>query len=207
MSTTSAICQHSATYLDVDEVKCWSCNTSITYPARPPGPEDAKDRRRDVRILAGEHRRRDSSPVEVEAEVSQLLCHCCRVMLPENDFYRNNHPTARKRNYRAPRCRGCTAFQLRVKRQLNPEGARQRGKERRARYQAALTPGQREMEKQRRDTTGNASAVRRYQARRAGTPVMVQKAGRLPIHIKPICRVAASCPLREFCTVEGKGLV
>ena len=106
MSSTSAICQHSATYLDVDEVKCWSCNTSLTYPARPPGPEDAKDRRRDVRILAGEHRRRDSSPVEVEAEVSQLLCHCCQKMLPQNDFHVNNHQAAEESELPRPEVPG-----------------------------------------------------------------------------------------------------
>ena len=213
MSTTSAICQHSATYLDVDEVKCWSCNTSLTYPARPPGPEDEKDRRRGVRIAAGEHRRRDEPQaiqevVQAEVvEVSQLLmCHCCREMLAPGDFYRNNSPTARNRGFRAWRCRACTAFRLRVQRQLDPEGTRQRGKERRARYQAALTPGQREMEKQRRDTTGNASAVRRYQARQDGRPVPLQRSGRLSLHIKPVCRVFQTCPLRPYCTAEAKGL-
>ena len=121
MSTASAICQHSATYLDVDEVKCWSCNTSLTYPRRAPGPEDERERRRNTRIAAGEHRRRDSSPVEVEAEVEQLLCHCCRMLLAPGDFYRNNSPRARARGYRAWRCRGCTSFRLRVQRELKPE--------------------------------------------------------------------------------------
>ena len=210
MSTTSAICQHSATYLDVDEVKCWSCNTSLTFPARPPGPEDVKNRRRDVRILAGEHRRRDSSPVEVEAEVSQLLCHCCRVMLPENDFYRNNHPTARNRNYRAPRCRGCTAFRRRVQRQLDPEGTRQRDRARRERYLIALTPEQREPEKQRRGAASskeaNALAQVRSRARQDGRQVPLQRSGRLSLHVKPVCRIYRECPLREFCTTSAKGL-
>ena len=206
MSTTSAICQHSATYLDVDETKCRTCGQSLTYPRRAPSPQDKKDRARDIRLLAGELRRRDELPVEV-VQVSQLLmCHCCQKMLPQNDFHVNNHQAAKNRNYRAPRCRGCIAFRLRVKRQLNPERFRERGKERRARYQAALTPEQRELEKQRRDTTRNAAAVKRYQARRAGTPVMVQKAGRPPIHIKPICRISEGCPLRRFCTIENKGL-
>ena len=206
MSSTSAICQHSATYLDVDEVKCWSCNTSLTYPACPPGPEDAKDRRRDVRILAGEHRRRDSSPVEVETEVSQLLCHCCQKMLPQNDFHVNNHQAAKNRNYRAPRCRGCIAFRLRVKRQLNPEGARQRDQERRKRYLIALTPEQREQEKQRRGAAENALSQVRSRARKSGKQVPLQRAGRAPLHVKPVCRISEGCPLRRYCTIEAKGL-
>ena len=201
-------CEHPAgsRFWDGDESKCRVCGDSVTFPRRVPTAQDARDRRRDARITAGEHRRRDESPVvevqEVEASPSAplLLCHCCKELLPANDFYRNNSQTARNRGYRASRCRGCTSFQLRVRRELNPEGTRQRDRARRERYIGALTPILRELEKQRRDTTRNASAVKRYQARRAGTPVMVQKAGRLPIHIKPICRVAATCPLRTFCT-------
>ena len=84
------VCQHKSVFWDEDEEKCRACGQSLTYPPRAPGLEDLKSRKRDVRIAAGEHRRRDSSPVEVEAEVEQLLCHCCRMLLAPDDFYRNN---------------------------------------------------------------------------------------------------------------------
>ena len=67
------ICSHKSVFWDTDEWRCRTCRKSLTYPPRPPGLEDVKNRKRDVRIAAGEHRRRDSSPVEVEAEVEQLL--------------------------------------------------------------------------------------------------------------------------------------
>ena len=206
MSTTSAICQHSATYLDVDEVKCRACSQSMTYPRRPPGPEDEQGRRRDTRIASGEHRRRDSSPVEVEAEVEQLLCHCCRMLLAPGDFYRNNSPRARHRGYRAWRCKGCTSFRLRVQRELKPEAIRQQGRERRQRMIDDMTPEQREHGRKKTTRKDNASAVKRYQARKSGTPVPLRRAGRTPLYLKQICRISESCPLRRFCSTESKNL-
>ena len=210
MSTTSAICQHSATYLDVDETKCRTCGQSLTYPRRAPGPQDKKDRARDIRLLAGELRRRDELPVEV-VEVSQLLmCHCCREMLAPENFHHRNIPTAAKRQFRSNRCRGCTSFRLRIKRQQDPESTRQRDRARRERYIGAFTPEQRQQEKERRgaaqDTAENRAAQTRRRARKAGIPVMIQTAGRLPTLVKPVCRVAATCPLRSYCTIEGKGV-
>ena len=70
----------------------------------------------------------------------------------------------------------------------------------------AMTPEQREHGREKTSRKDNAAAVKRYQARQTGSPVLRQRPGRAPIHVKPICRVAASCPLRSFCTVEGKGV-
>ena len=186
------------------------CSQSMTFPRRAPGPEDELERRRGTRIAAGE-RHRKLTTVEVEASPPaplMLICHCCRQILPWENFYANNSPTARNRGYRAWRCRRCTSFRLRVRRELDPEGTKRRGREQRARYAAGMTPGQRESEKQRRTKTKEATnaASRRYQARRRGTPVPLQRSGRLPVFIKPICRISEGCPLRRFCTIENKGL-
>ena len=206
------------------------CSQSLTFPARPPGPEDERDRRRDLLAASGE-KRRTLTPVEDQDQVvtqhqdqevlperqdtntqaspsAQLMCHCCREMLPPSDFYANNYPKARNRLFRSWRCRGCTSFRLRVTRQLDPEGTRRRGREQRARHSAGMTPGQREAEKQRREKTRESTnaASRRYQARRRGAPVPLQRQGRLPVFIKPICRISEGCPLRRFCTIENKGL-
>ena len=208
-------CEHpaEATYWDGDEEKCRACGQSLTYPPRHPTAEDEKDRRRDARITAGEHRRRDESPVEVvEASPSAplLLCYCCREMLPPENFYTNNSRTARNRGYRAWRCRPCAAFQLRVRRELNPEGTRQKDRARREQYVGALNPILREQERQRRgaaeNTAGNALAQVRSRARQSGRPVPLQRAGRSPLWVKQICRISEGCPLRPFCSTEAKGL-
>ena len=208
-------CQHKTVFWDEDEWRCRTCSQSLSFPARPPGPEDVKNQKRDTRIASGDKRRKHTPVVEVqEVQASPsaplLLCHCCQKMLPQNDFYRNNHPAAANRNYRAPRCRGCTAFRLRVKRQLNPEGARQRDRARRERYTEALTPILRELDKQRRGAAGNAAenaaAQTRHRARQDGRGVPKQRPGRPSLHIKPICRIYRGCPLREFCTTSAKGL-
>ena len=201
-------CEHPAEsrFWDGDETKCRVCGDSLSFPRRVPTAQDAKDRRRDVRIAAGEQRRRDSSPVEV----SQLLiCHCCRIMLPPENFYTNNSPAARNRGYRAWRCRPCAAFQLRVRRELNPEGTRQRDRARRERYIGALTPILRKLEKQRRgagNAAGNALAQVRSRARQSGKQVPLQRAGRAPLYLKQICRISEGCPLRKFCSTEAKNL-
>ena len=229
MSTTTVTCAHESTYLDIDELKCRTCGQSLTFPPHDPTDAEKKDRRRDIRIVSGEHHR-IYSPVEQgieaqedeaeqEVEVQEvvaeqeveacplLICHCCRAMLPPDSFYANNNPTARNRAFRAWRCRGCTSFQLRVKRQQDPEGFRERDRTRRTRYQESLTPEQKEWETQHRTgREANNAATNRYRARQDGTPVPLQRPGRLPIHVKPICRVFHTCPLRPYCTTEGKGL-
>ena len=216
-NSTQKACEHppASRFWDSDEERCRSCNGSLSFPPRSPTRDDAKELKLESLSFRGDKRRAYTpveaveveveKAVEVEVEVQLLPCTCCKLMLPTDSFYTRNNPKAAKRLFRTSRCKGCTAFALRVKRQQNPE-LRERAKLRQARYQAALTPEKRERERQRRDTSANPSAVKRYQARKAGIPVMVQKAGRLPIHIKPACRVAETCPLREYCTVEGKGL-
>ena len=203
------VCQHKSVFLDEDETKCRVCSQSLTYPPRAPGLEDERDRKRDTRISAGEGHRK-LTPVEVEASPSAplLLCYCCKELLPPENFYANNSQTARNRGYRAWRCRACTAFRLRVQRQQNPAGIKLRDQERRKRYLIALTPEQREQERKRARTSrkDNAAAVKRYQARKSGVPVLRQRQGRQPIYLKPVCRVFQTCPLRPYCTTENKGL-
>ena len=214
-------CPHKSVFWDGDESKCRICGDSLSFPRRPPGPADERERRRDRLVASGEKRRRDSAPVEVQEIIqvaqevehsssARLLCNCCLEMLPPENFYASNHQAAKKRNYRAPRCRGCTSFQLRVKRQEDPEGFRERDRARRARYQESLTTEQRQQEKERRgaaqDTAENRAAQTRRRARQDGRKVLKQRSGRQPIYLKPICRVFQTCPLRPYCTVEAKGL-
>ena len=90
-------CQHKTVFWDEDEWRCRTCSQSLSFPARPPGPEDVKNQKRDTRIASGDKRRKHTPVVEVqEVQASPsaplLLCHCCQKMLPQNDFYRNNHP-------------------------------------------------------------------------------------------------------------------
>ena len=199
-------------------MRCRLCTASLSYPTRPPTPDDTRKLERDKRTTAGEKHRttpvQDVEAQDVEAqdvevqdvEARFLACTCCHQLLPPDSFHNRNSPKAATRFFKAHKCKGCTAFQLRVKRQQNPE-LRERQRQRQARYQAALTPEQRERQRQTRDTSANPSAVRRYQARQRGIPVLIQTAGRVAVHTKPICRVAATCPLKIYCTVEGKGLV
>ena len=59
MVSTYVKCEHPATarYWDLDEVRCRACATSLTFPARPPGPDDKADRRQDARLAQGESKR------------------------------------------------------------------------------------------------------------------------------------------------------
>ena len=259
MNAFPAICQHSATYVDEDEIKCRSCNSSITFPRRVPTVEDERARKHD---LSARHRYQDTSAVEVEDQEDQedqgqeevqepvveavvevqeqvevpevvevveevqeqvqeaveveviqhadgvsapsLLCTCCKQAMAPEAFHVSNRPGAKSRGYRAARCRPCTAFANRTRRQQDPEGVRQRDKERADRYRGAWTPEQRM--KYRTTKAKNNLAAKRHRARLAGIPVLIQTAGRLPTLVKPVCRIYQGCPLRQFCTVEGKNL-
>ena len=204
-------CQHKSVFLDEDEEKCRACGQSLTYPRRAPGPEDARNRKRDTRIAIGENHRRytpvEQEIIQVEAEVEAspstrlLPCSCCKEMLPPDSFYARNSPAARNREYRASRCRGCTAFRLRVKRQQDPEGMRQLDRERRERYLKSLTPEQREQETKYNRTSreANTAATQRYRARKEGRGVLKQRRGKNPVLLKPVCRVADTCPLAPYC--------
>ena len=242
MSTTA--CQHppAAQYLDVDETRCRACATSLTFPRRPPTPGDAKDRQRDLLISGGE-KRRVTEPLEVEdQEVTQhqvqevlperqdtdtqaipstpsLVCTCCKLTLPLKEFSTNLR--ALKRAQHSYQCRGCQAFRSRLGRELNPEETRRKGRERRQRYTANLTPEQQAAAKLRRRESleSTNSASRRYYARNArGRPVPKQRQGRPVLLLKVICRIRDNCPLASYCidkeptdqpqplTRAGKGL-
>ena len=174
-------CPHKVVYLDEDETKCRVCSQSLTFPARPPGLEDEKDRRRDARIIAGEsHRRYTRVEVEQDTQAStQLLkCFCCKELLSPENFYANNSPTARNRAFRSWRCRNCASFRSRTQRAQNPEAYRLRDRTRRTQYQESLTVEQKQQEKERRNKTGNAAAQTRRRARQDGIPVPLQRPGR-----------------------------
>ena len=59
MGTTTKACQHppTARYWDTDEERCRVCSTSLTFPPRPPEPDDTTELKRDKRIAAGEKHR------------------------------------------------------------------------------------------------------------------------------------------------------
>ena len=195
----TSTCTHESVLWDVDEYRCRTCSRSLTFPTRPPGPEDAKNRRRDSRRKVEDMQVEVEETEETEEETTQLLiCHCCKEMLPLDSFHVRNHPAAEIRHFRASRCVGCTAFRLRVRRQQDPDGMRSRDRERR-------NPGQPRPATTAETIAANTAAGQRYRARQAGRPVLKQRRGKLSIHVKPICRVFETCPLRSYCTVE-KGL-
>ena len=59
MVSTLVKCGHPATsiYLDIDELRCRDCGSSLSFPARAPGPGDRADQLRDRRITQGEAHR------------------------------------------------------------------------------------------------------------------------------------------------------
>ena len=135
-----------------------------------------------------------------------LRCSCCEQMLPALSFTVRNHESAKNRQYRASICRPCKAFRLRVRREQNPEAARARDRQRGEKFRAE-NPGYFNQSKTPAQREDNRLAVARLAARQSGKPVMRQRPGRLAVLQKPICRVFESCPLRQYCTVEQKGLV
>ena len=134
-----------------------------------------------------------------------LRCTCCHEDKPQFCFSIRRHPAAAEREYRAHYCRGCAAFRARVKREQRTEEVRARDRERGARYQQSLTPDQRNQQARTSRESVNA-AGRRYRARKAGRAVPKQRPGRQAILLKPVCRIAEGCPLRDFCTTELKAL-
>ena len=200
MVDTATTCPHppGSLYLDVDEEKCRLCNTSLTFPARAPGPQDGNGSRQ------GEHRKAAEEAAET-APVTVLPCTCCRESLPSEAFSTNR--AAVHRGQRSYACRACTAFRQRVRLATNGEAIRQRNRERMAVYREQ--PGKREVHndasRQQREAVN--AAGRRYRARTIkGRDVPKQRAGRPVILLKQICRISENCPLRSFCTVENKGL-
>ena len=268
MVSTLVKCGHPATsiYLDIDELRCRDCGSSLSFPARAPGPGDRADQLRDRRITQGEahrvyvpmeslddlddtdlhdgtgghyQRRRypegscvqcqtkldlipDSGRVEcgrcgqvlltVDADGQHRLppftpprllsCSCCKSMLPQFSFSKQAKMVNREGRNSA--CKGCLAFRSRIRREQRPEEIRAKDRLRMAEYwRTAQAKG-----RQRSPTSpaDSAAAAKRHRARKAGRDVLLQRPGRSPMLMKPVCRVAASCPLRSFCSVESKGV-
>ncbi len=147
--------------------------------------------------IDGNHRLPDFDPPRL------LRCSCCKEEKPQFCF-----GGASRNVYRASRqnqCRGCDAFRRRIKRQQRGPEITERDRLRAKEYRENMTPEQRARYRTPKES-GNA-AHRRWYAREAkGRPVPKQRAGRIPLLVKPACRIAASCPLRDYCTSESKGL-
>ena len=224
MVTTAPTCPHppGSWYWDSDEERCRLCNDSITFPRRPPTADDQRDRKQDLLAIAGERRRRPAKE-EVEEEVEEaaaaakaaaeekakaaapvLLCTCCHETLPLDAFYVNRKAVHREQ--RGYACRRCTAFRQRVKLATGGEAMRQRNRERMRKYMAQPEKRKAHNESAKKRRESQNAAGRRRNARDAGLPVPIQRAGRAPIYLKQVCRISESCPLREFCTTENKGL-
>ena len=268
MVSTLVKCGHPATsiYLDIDELRCRDCGSSLSFPARAPGPGDRADQLRDRRITQGEahrvyvpmeslddlddtddstggHYRRRRYPeascirckvkldlipdpansgrvecgrcdqvlVLIDADGQHRLppftpprilpCACCKSTLPQFSFSKQTKMV--NREGRNSNCRGCLAFKGRVRREQRLDEIRERDRLRMGEYWA------KDDERRKRppnNRAASAAATRRYRARKEGKGVLLQRRGKTPILLKPVCRVAASCPLRSFCTVESKGL-
>ena len=205
-------CQHPALAIhwDTDEWKCRNCGWSLSFPPRPPGADEKRPLpggayrgpRDEVGVTEAEEEKDEAPDEAPDADDKCLLrCSCCRQSLPVSSFGRRNNPAAKNREYRQSRCRVCTAFQLRARRQQDPERFKTRDRERRERWLLSLPPDLQAAQRNhgRNDTEANNAASKRYKARQAGVPVLLQRRGRPPIHLAPVCRVSASCPLAGFC--------
>ena len=136
-----------------------------------------------------------------------LPCSCCGRKLPQFLFYVDK--TRPGREFRFNPCRSCVAVRSRAKREANPEAHRARAKSYSQQLQQEREIGERppvhgtltEEQKRRR-----AASVKRFQARRGGALIPLQRPGRISLYTKPVCRIAHNCPLRQFCTTESKGL-
>lgn len=130
-----------------------------------------------------------------------LECTCCHEFKPQFAFARMNSHHGKNREYRQHKCRGCMAFAARVRRETDGERLRAldrvRPSNRPRRTRPPLTEAQRQ---------AHLLSVKRYNARQQGRNVLKQRNGRQSILLKPICRVYQDCPLRQFCSVEAKGL-
>lgn len=147
--------------------------------------------------IDGNHRLPDFDPPR------SLRCSCCKEHKPQFCFGGATSNTYREG--RANQCRGCTAFQRRVRRQQRGPEVTERDRLRAKEYRAGLTPEQKA--KYRVSEKAHNASRRRWYARKVqGRAVPKQRAGRIPLLVKPMCRIAASCPLRKFCTVESKGI-
>ena len=183
-------CQHTTTFFDVDETKCRSCGRSLTFPPRAPAPNEKAGNN----VVVGREGPRKKPP--------SLICTCCQKTLPAtafNSFARNVH-----RGGKANLCRVCDNFRQRVYRLRDPEGYRRRTSANQTRFLARMSPDEKRQYQQLTPAgkQANAEADKRRRARQQGRPVMLQRAGRPAVHIKQICRVSASCPLRKFCTTD-----
>ena len=258
MVSTYVKCEHPATarYWDLDEVRCRACATSLTFPPRPPGPDDKADRLQDARLAQGEskrvyvplesldntdlddntgghyQRRRfpegsciqcqttldlipdlgrvecgrcDQVLVLIDADGQHRLppftpprllpCACCKSMLPPYCFSRQAKML--RREGRNSTCRGCVAFRSRVRREQRSDEIRERDRLRMAEYwERAKADGR---QRPPADKAATAAATQRHRARKEGREVLLQRRGKSPILLKPVCRVAMTCPLAPYC--------
>ena len=133
-----------------------------------------------------------------------LRCSCCKEVLPQFCFTVRSNEKSAYREYRANQCRACAAFRSRVRREQRGDEIKERDRTRMGQYwQDKKSEG---VAPPRATKAANDAALKRYRARKAGKPVPKQRPGKAPIHLKEVCRIADECPLREFCTVEAKGL-
>ena len=136
-----------------------------------------------------------------------LRCNCCKQLLADVGFYLD--ATQRNREFLTSRCRRCFSEHSRLKRLQDPESHRARARDYSRKIQAERVAGERPPV-----STGltdeqkvqKMAAVKRVRARQGGQDVPRLRPGRGNIYIKAICRISRDCPLREFCTVEEKGL-
>ena len=262
MVSTLVKCGHPATsiYLDIDELRCRDCGSSLSFPARAPGPGDRADQLRDRRITQGEahrvyvpmeslddlddtddstggHYRRRRYPeascirckvkldlipdpansgrvecgrcdqvlVLIDADGQHRLppftpprilpCACCKSMLPPYCFSRQAKML--RREGRNSTCRGCVAFRSRVRREQRSDEIRERDRLRMAEYwERAKADGR---QRPPADKAATAAATQRHRARKEGRGVLLQRRGKSPILLKPVCRVAMTCPLAPYC--------
>ena len=183
-----------------DVVACVSCHAKLSRPTPDGHGEITCKCGQILALVDADGNRRLPRP---------LPCLCCRELLPLDSFSARNNPAAKSREFRASYCRACMAFRSRVKRESDPEGARQRSRQYRQTFLANLTPEQQDAYRQQRAAQPKDAvnaAGRRYQARKHGKNVLKQRPGRAAILLKPVCRVFETCPLRPYCTTEGKGL-
>ena len=135
-----------------------------------------------------------------------LDCRCCKRNLPQFAFYA--HPKQPSREFRFARCKACCAQASRARREANPEPLRAANRASSRKYQqervdgkrpsvqSTLTPEQKETRR---------LATQRHRARKKGQDVPKQRSGGKVIHVKQVCRISTSCPLRSFCRVEQTG--
>ena len=132
-----------------------------------------------------------------------LECGCCHRMLPAFCFYADASRPGR--DGRHTKCRRCYAVTQKAERVGNPEKHRERARHYSRKNQAERVAGERPQVHSLLTPDQKASkaqAVIRSRARKNGRAVPMQRPGRTNIYLKPVCKIAADCPLSKFCTTD-----